>query len=1231
MLKKVLQFTPFILFIGFLFFEEEALSQSVLEINSPTTWTTNQEFTRNVELSAPLTIDGNITITFQYADLTGDSRGDLYLAIENGGDIILTEGSTLIIEESGAAPPTPQHHWSGLRINQSNYTLDGNITVRNATYALTVNGTNVNVYNFTADETMSLWVNGTGAFFKYLTVSNVITGDAAININASNCTIDYLTLTTSATTGIDINSDVNPVFLSNSLIDGANIGIDNRGYLVASNVTVDNATTDGITNTGIFGAENLTVTNSGDDGIFVDGATSTTLIDFALIENNASHGVNIGADNPNVTISNSHFLSNDGIDAFYVNMASDDTVPVDFTSNWWGVTTNVSQFISEISVGSVVFLGWTTAVIPGVGATLPNAVTQTVSITNFFNEDVLIANQEYTLNWTTTGNIPYVDIIISGIAGDPLNFNDLPNVGSYDFTVPDGEWTGALNDGSIEVQNSANATIDMVITSLNTTTGAAINTDLASNFYYGLDTLIIRWNAPELWSQVRVQYNPNVTANPTGYTTQAILAASTGSYEWVIPNFSSGPSSAFPSAEARIRVVNNANLIIGAAESGSFTVAKRPDIRDGFSWETNTTTTTMTINVNDVDFLGDTDNNGLIADNENIISTANEVTWIGAFFLNADGQLQSAGYAAVDNDGDLSNGIQNDYTDDDRGSTNDGGGGAEDFSLTLFGDDIATPLVKEGPADGDSLYFYAWRSSWDSADNGPQIDANSRRINPYSADGLTFNGQVFTASATNTVEQLIYTRPINDDNFRPNAEAQIVELPTSGGWSLISSYILPLDNTLGYDNSTASSAILSLPNSLDLTIVEAGFPVTDPDGAGPLTEASYQGVLSSYINTLSGNGTAGFDDDNDFVMLKDGTGAAYWNLNQAANNTVEVDQLSNTWNHLKGYMINTTALANATSLRFIGPRLIPQQTPIPINQGWNLIPYLRNNPLDVALALSDISEVVTVVKDEDGNIFWPRFSIKTIGNLEPGKAYWAFATRSSSFRYPANSFNNKAQNTVPIHQVLNNYTNATKSSTFMLLHLDFADGWPEIDAEDTIIALDRAGNVVGSALVSENKSISFQVNGKDEWSGDFGLEPNEEITFVHKPKSSLVKNTLAIVQSDKQQAIRYQSFGIVETKVSELDGNNNQGELPLTLSLAQNYPNPFNPTTQIAFSIPEDSQVRLSVFDMQGRLVSELINENLHAGSHSVAFNATNLASGVYLYRIQTKFGAINKRMTLLK
>jgi plastocyanin len=69
--------------------------------------------------------------------------------------------------------------------------------------------------------------------------------------------------------------------------------------------------------------------------------------------------------------------------------------------------------------------------------------------------------------------------------------------------------------------------------------------------------------------------------------------------------------------------------------------------------------------------------------------------------------------------------------------------------------------------------------------------------------------------------------------------------------------------------------------------------------------------------------------------------------------------------------------------------------------------------------------------------------------------------------------------------------------------------------------------------------------------------------------------------------------------------------------LSQNYPNPFNPVTNINFSIPKNSFVSLKIYDMKGSLVQEIINQNLSAGEYKYDFNATNLASGIYLYRIE--------------
>ncbi len=75
--------------------------------------------------------------------------------------------------------------------------------------------------------------------------------------------------------------------------------------------------------------------------------------------------------------------------------------------------------------------------------------------------------------------------------------------------------------------------------------------------------------------------------------------------------------------------------------------------------------------------------------------------------------------------------------------------------------------------------------------------------------------------------------------------------------------------------------------------------------------------------------------------------------------------------------------------------------------------------------------------------------------------------------------------------------------------------------------------------------------------------------------------------------------------------------LPKEVSLSQNYPNPFNPVTTIRFQLPADSDVRLEVFDLLGRRVSVLVNERMTAGTHEVSFNASALASGVYISRLQ--------------
>ena len=86
-----------------------------------------------------------------------------------------------------------------------------------------------------------------------------------------------------------------------------------------------------------------------------------------------------------------------------------------------------------------------------------------------------------------------------------------------------------------------------------------------------------------------------------------------------------------------------------------------------------------------------------------------------------------------------------------------------------------------------------------------------------------------------------------------------------------------------------------------------------------------------------------------------------------------------------------------------------------------------------------------------------------------------------------------------------------------------------------------------------------------------------------------------------------------------------------TYALEQNYPNPFNPTTTITYQLPKDGAVTLKIYDILGREVKTLVNEYKPAGSYSVTFNASNLASGVYIYQLKSGDFIANKKLVLMK
>jgi len=110
-------------------------------------------------------------------------------------------------------------------------------------------------------------------------------------------------------------------------------------------------------------------------------------------------------------------------------------------------------------------------------------------------------------------------------------------------------------------------------------------------------------------------------------------------------------------------------------------------------------------------------------------------------------------------------------------------------------------------------------------------------------------------------------------------------------------------------------------------------------------------------------------------------------------------------------------------------------------------------------------------------------------------------------------------------------------------------------------------------------------------------------------------------------------FSTYETGIFELDILTIINDTKNTFSnyeLYQNYPNPFNPTTSIEYTVPSSEYVTLKVYDILGNEVATLVNEQKTAGRYEVEFNASNIASGVYFYRIQTSTGFVSTKKLLL-
>ncbi len=149
--------------------------------------------------------------------------------------------------------------------------------------------------------------------------------------------------------------------------------------------------------------------------------------------------------------------------------------------------------------------------------------------------------------------------------------------------------------------------------------------------------------------------------------------------------------------------------------------------------------------------------------------------------------------------------------------------------------------------------------------------------------------------------------------------------------------------------------------------------------------------------------------------------------------------------------------------------------------------------------------------------------------------------------------------------------------------------------------------------------VYYSSNNGTSWS-----QKNEGFGVIPRIYSLLIANNYIFVGTNNSSVWRRPLSDFIGIK-------NISSEIPSVYSLSQNYPNPFNPTTNIKFQVKSSGFVKLVVFDILGKEVANLVNEKLSSGTYEAAFDGSNMASGIYLYRLTTGNFVDTKRMILIK
>lgn len=364
---------------------------------------------------------------------------------------------------------------------------------------------------------------------------------------------------------------------------------------------------------------------------------------------------------------------------------------------------------------------------------------------------------------------------------------------------------------------------------------------------------------------------------------------------------------------------------------------------------------------------------------------------------------------------------------------------------------------------------------------------------------------------------------------------------------------------------------------------------------------------SIYINPIEPMVSDVLGEINDrghLVLVKDGLGR-FW---------VPAHNFSNLreWDPLGGYQINVSI---AESFTVIGDR-VPPETPIQLNLGWNTISYLLDEEVDSRIAFSRIIDQILIAKDGLGRFMVPAFGFYGLGNLVPGQGYKVKVSEDVELVYNPGDGGLNQLGTLPLDG------NLQPTGSDMSLLVTEIEGVTPESGYEILVTSAQNGRLIGHGYFN-SEPCGIILRGDDPTTDMIdGAADGENWVVTLIVKGTEIKlQTEVLIGNDTYST---DGFSVIRSDIL-------RASTPETFVIDKIYPNPFNSRTTVHFGIPEKTRLSGNVVNLKGQTVANIPTQEYSAGWHTLAIDANNWSSGIYVLNISTPTGNYARKLMLIQ